>query len=316
MFFGHAIWHLGVDAPTIFTHVLKYFQGVPVFFMLSGFLIWNSLERSSDIKVFFKKRVYRLYPELWGAVLLNAIVMIVLYGSQIQLIPFIAFNFTQATIFQFWTPDGLRGYGCGTPNGALWTIGVMAQCYMVIWALYRKLHKSSLRRWIVVLLVGILCNVAVPALHGAIPELGYKLIKQTFIPYIWQFVFGAFLCEYFSKAKQYLVRFWLPAFLISALFVESGLDIGVYGTGKCIFLGMAIIGFGYRFSKLKIQYDISYSLYLVHMIVVNIFVEIGLTHEWNKLFIILTLSIVLAGTLYASIGAVSRYKRKKLVETN
>ena len=45
---------------------------------------------------------------------------------------FILFIFCQSSIFQFWTPNFLRGYGCGTPNGSLWTIGILIQFYIII----------------------------------------------------------------------------------------------------------------------------------------------------------------------------------------
>ena len=68
----------------------------------------------------------------------------------------------QSTVLQFWTPSCLRDYGCDTPNGSLWTIGVMVQYYVVLCLLHRFLHGKGIRRWILILMVGIVCNVLTP----------------------------------------------------------------------------------------------------------------------------------------------------------
>ena len=123
---GHGIQHLGTGAPQWLAWLISYFRGVPIFFVLSGFLIWESLGRN-DGKQYARKRFYRIYPELWGAVALGLIVLLILYLQAVSLPQLGAFTLTQSTFLQFWTPDCLRGYGCGTPNGALWTIGIQVQ---------------------------------------------------------------------------------------------------------------------------------------------------------------------------------------------
>lgn len=57
---------LFIDVPEKIDKIIRSIHGIPIFFTLSGFLIWLSLERTSDFRTFFKKRIIRLYPELWG----------------------------------------------------------------------------------------------------------------------------------------------------------------------------------------------------------------------------------------------------------
>ena len=66
VFIGHSSAHLHIELPLFFKNLFSIIQGVPVFFLLSGFLIWNSLNQDDNAKSFFKKRILRLYPELWG----------------------------------------------------------------------------------------------------------------------------------------------------------------------------------------------------------------------------------------------------------
>ena len=61
-------------------------------------------------------------------------------------------------LFQFWTPEALRGFGCGTPNGSLWTISVIVQFYIVAWFLKKLTRKKSgLALWIGMLI----CSLAI-----------------------------------------------------------------------------------------------------------------------------------------------------------
>ena len=120
--YGHATVHLELQEVPLFGSFIRFFSGVPIFFMLSGFLIWQSIGRSNNYGEYSSKRFWRIYPELWVAVTIEIMVLLILYNQSINWGLLGVFALGQATIFQFWTPDFLRGYGCGVPNGALWTI--------------------------------------------------------------------------------------------------------------------------------------------------------------------------------------------------
>ena len=145
--YGHTITHLDLAGVPVFGPFIRFFSGVPIFFTLSGFLIWQSIGRSKTYGDYAKKRFWRIYPELWVAVAVEIIVLLVLYRQPINWLQLGMFTFGQATIFQFWTPDFLRGYGCGTPNGALWTIAVLIQFYFCAYYIYRWLHNKKIVVW-------------------------------------------------------------------------------------------------------------------------------------------------------------------------
>lgn len=109
----------------------------------------GSCGRSTSYGDYLKKRFWRIYPELWAAVIVEMIVLFALYEGPYNWPQTILFVFTQSTLLQFWTPDCLRDYGCGTPNGALWTIGVIVQFYIVGYFLYKKLYAKNLEIWLV-----------------------------------------------------------------------------------------------------------------------------------------------------------------------
>lgn len=146
--YGHALHHLHIGFIPIAGDFINFFSGVPIFFTMSGFLIWGSCGRSSSYRNYLRKRFWRIYPELWVAVIIEMVVLLSLYEGPYNWPQTILFVFTQGTVFQFWTPDCLRDYGCGTPNGALWTIGVIVQFYIVAYFLFKWLHAKGLKRWL------------------------------------------------------------------------------------------------------------------------------------------------------------------------
>lgn len=137
-----------INGIPVFIKLLSPFMGVPVFFTLSGFFIWKSLSKKKMTAAEYGyRRFIRIYPELWIIVAMTAVSILMLYYDSISIVPFSAWIFTQSTFMQFWTPSCLRGYGMGTPNGALWTITVFVQFYLVVFILHHVLHNKRKTLW-------------------------------------------------------------------------------------------------------------------------------------------------------------------------
>ena len=46
--YGHTLSHLNIDSIPILGEFINFFSGVPIFFTMSGFLIWWSIGRSKS----------------------------------------------------------------------------------------------------------------------------------------------------------------------------------------------------------------------------------------------------------------------------
>ena len=319
VFVGHAIPEMHVDLPVFiqpFMKIINLFEGVPTFFIISGFLMWNSIKYTPNFKVYLKKRIFRIYPELWGGVLLNAVLMIVFYGSQIVWKDFVLFQFTQSTIFQFYTPESLKGYATGHPNGPLWTISVMVQCYVVLWFMYKFLHNKKLRYWILTMILTISFCIVKPVLfENIIPTTIYRLIWYTFANQIWLFLLGAILCEYLDEIIVSLKKYWWICFGLLAFVVYTKCDINIgYGLFKSIFLSLTIVGITYRFPKINIKYDFTYGIYIYHMIVINAMCFLGYIGKFKYMIIALFISVILAIISYFTFGKISRSSRRVILK--
>ena len=281
--------------------LLSPFLGVPIFFALSGYFIWKSLShRKISISEYAYRRFIRIYPELWIVVAISVVLILVFYYRSISLVPFIAWIFTQSTVMQFWTPSCLRGYGVGCPNGALWTITVFVQFYVLIFLLHHLLHRKSKNKWGGVLLIAVFLNIIPGLLKNSIPIIVYKLYQQTVFPYLSIFLFAAFIAEYEDEFKKVLndARIGIALYIVLVI----GLPVDYSGAGYAIIRSTLVVIFAIIFGNTVkcgfLKKDISYEIYLVHMPIVNIFVELIGKQNWAVFFMTVILTLVVAYLLY------------------
>lgn len=294
--YGHMVCHLKITDLDEISVFINYLQGVPVFFILSGYLIWESVGNSKSFNNYLTKRFWRIYPELWLAVGLEIIVMIMLYDIS-SICDLLIFSFTQASIFQFWTPDSLRGYGCGTPNGALWTICVLIQFYILVYGIRKLLHNSSIWLWLVFFITSIMLGKIPYYLPASLPEIFGKLYSQTIFNYLYLFVAGIFLSEYKDTLIIFLKKYWhIPLVASIALYigiVPDSTDLE-YPLAKSVTMSYAAIGFAYAFPKLNIKTDISYGIYIYHMTIVNAFITFSYIGSWIYMVAAIGVSTIIA----------------------
>ncbi len=319
VFYGHAINHLELESPYILGVISPLLIGVPIFFILSGYLIWASIDRTPNMKTYFKKRVFRIYPELWIGVAVSILSILILYDN-VDIVDITLFTFTQSTFMQFWTPNSLRGFGCGTPNGSLWTICVIVQFYIVAWFLKKILERINgeggrkIQMWITILVTLILMDIITPILEPVFPNvILYKLFTQTIVPYMWMFMLGAFICEYFDSIVPVLKKWWFVGLILLVLVTQTNFDIpGTYsGIIHSILLGITWLGFAYAYPRLNIKHDISYGIYIYHMIIINIVLESQVERNYFTLLAVLGVTLVMAMVSYVVVGQIGRKRRNK-----
>lgn len=284
------------------------FPGVNVFFIISGYLIFQSAERNS-ITAFFPKRVKRIYPAL--IVCFVVTVLILLAFKSLRLVDIFSKDFlmwlvAQTTFFQFYNPELVRDFGFSPPNGALWTIAVELQFYaftMLFWyAFLRK--RSKLARNItlfVIFIISALFNLYYRT-HFPAESMLYKLSFVFVLSYLYIFVVGALV--YLNKSV--VLRFfkgkalvWIVIFIaVSLLLNHFQLRYNRYAF-NALSLAMLLLLTGLVFSvaytkpsfsnQLFKGNDFSYGIYLYQMLVLNIFFQM----KWNNSLLGLLASITI-----------------------
>lgn len=292
----HGLNHLEFTGPLV--DALKLFPGVPIFFFVSGMLITSAYERveaeGGGLKKFFINRVLRIYPALWLCVLISIIAVYAtgyFAGREISPLHFTAWVFGQAGFLQFYNPEFMRGFGVGVLNGALWTISVELQFYVLAPVLCFILRRR-LKLFLLLLVVSVLANVYLRLFYDW-SDMRIKLLAVSFLPWIYMFMTGALAYRYRTQLKAW----GLPskAVWMLGLYVASMLLIGPYEhnasnginplsflllAGLIFWLSEAAIPLPQKVAGFVRRNDLSYGIYLYHTPLLNVVIYTGFLHGY------------------------------------
>jgi len=293
---SHSVNYLSINTTnstlSLLMYVLHLFPGVPIFFFISGYLISKSYENSSSIKNYATKRLFRIYSALIIAVILGVFSIYVtgyISSHSISITDISIWIFTKLTIFQFYNPECNREYGIGIVNPALWTISIELQFYIITPIIYKLfLQKNNEKILFVFITFSMLINYISSFYLGEYHDfLPFKLLGVSFIPWIYMFLFGVLFQRNFVFIYDKIDKnfFGKKRFLLIIFIIYIGIDfiftpkIGNY-INPLIFLLLILIIFTFSYSFIGlsgfIKYDLSYGIYVYHMIIVNLFIYYGL----------------------------------------
>lgn len=303
----HAINHFGFDFPGF--ELLKLIPGVPTFFFISGYLIYQSYDRTRHrgLGSFAINRVLRIYPALivCTAVALAAVWLTGYFRSHpVSTGHFMAWVGSQITFFQFYNPDFMREFGTGVLNGALWTVSVELQFYVLIPILF-----SLLNRFPVIAALLFMVSLAVNLYVRQFLEwelLWMKLLYVSFLPWLYMFMLGACLASFPSWRERFLRPngvLLFAAFCLTMLLVGSYRMNASNGINPISFVILAAMILKLSQARLPLpvsmtafirKEDFSYGLYLYHMPTINVLLALGFVASVANVFITLLVSFAAA----------------------
>lgn len=181
------------------------------------------------------------------------------------------------------------------------------------------MKNRRLSTWVIGFIVSLVISIAgIFVAHNLIrSEIMEKLYDQTFIKYFWLFYIGMFIAEFKDRILPVLIKYWYIFLIIAFVFFWTGYDIFAgYYLFWSLFLTIGLIGFAYRFPMLSVNPDISYGLFLYHMIVVNIFVNFRWTGSWKYVIPVVLLAGVFAYISTITIGRISVKKKNHIIQKN
>lgn len=317
--FTHGVHHFELGSNIIVHNIgyyfLYYFPGVPIFFTISGFLIYKSYSRNyQTIKVYIFNRFIRLYPALWLCLIITTGLILYFYSeNRISFLfskTFLMWFFEQATFFQFHTPDVMRFWGMGTPNGSLWTIIVEIQFYLLVPIIYNllKIKKSFTFHLLILLaLSSILFNIFIS--HLGRDTVALKLIGVSIFPFLYNFLFGVIMYIFWDNLKHLCIgkfSVWITLYLFYVLIfgVLLKYDMNSYLIETPFHLIsnilLTFVTLSAAYSNTTLSYttirdiDISYGLYIYHMPLVNTLLSLGYIGNVSDLFVLLLIVIPIA----------------------
>ncbi|WP_186461843.1 acyltransferase family protein [Mucilaginibacter pallidiroseus] len=308
----HYFQHLKLPISRFGIDLLYLFPGVPVFFIISGYLISASYERNNNIKVYVRNRLLRIYPGLWVCIIVSAIV-IHITGVRMfnkQVLAWLPAQF----LGLIYTPSFLKDYGFGSYNGSLWTIPIELQFYALLPLCYFLFKKQRFNVYLYcALLVFVVANIVTQVVP--INERLSKLISYTFIPHFYLFLLGVLMQRlqlYKSPVIYSRAVYWLIGYIAFSLSLSGVIEPVTYTLIKNIILAFTILALAYTAptlsKKLLRSNDISYGIYIYHGLILTVAVQLKLANNLN-LLILVAASYLLA---YLSwIGVEKPFLRRK-----
>jgi peptidoglycan/LPS O-acetylase OafA/YrhL len=293
----HTLFHLKIEAPS-WTLVFQYFPGVPIFFVISGYLVSASYERSESVTRYFWNRFLRIYPGLWTCVFLTVIVA-TYFGFNV-------FHFKGAVWILaqmaglIYTPDFLAHFGFGSYNGSLWTIPIELQFYLILPLVYLLAARAQSPNFGFLILLAIftiirffstfyLPEAGSPGASLAKP-LAEKLFDYLFFRHFAMFMAGVVLqrvSAYNSKLIFGKGFYWIAIYLLFLFIAPSSTATNVVAG---FILAVSTISLGYTLPgishKLLRGNDISYGVYIYHGLLINIMVTMQLFNRIEYLFVV------------------------------
>ncbi len=279
------------------------YLGVRGFFIISGFLIFQSLQRSKNLLDYFWKRILRLFPALFFVLALTLLLGPIWYNTAVggpylqnpTVLSYFPRNFTlllpQLAIKGFFEGNPKPG----TVNGSLWTIGYEFACYAALAAMYFFRRRATLVKamlgsiWVLLFVLNIFF---IEHLKGVGIFLNADNLVELGIFFVGGSLLAAFQFEQFRYAGF--------AAAAAALILSIALSTHVYGFGfHFVFLPLLVIGFGTRSTQglnrigEKVG-DLSYGIYLYSFPVMQILIYCYRPGE---------LSLLISSTLVSAILA-------------
>ena len=104
--------------------------GVPLFFLISGFVIFRTLERTKRSADFAKSRFVRLYPAFWLSVLISFVIRFAIPGPEgfMDRARLIRRTIASASMVPYW-------FHIASINHSYWTLSVEMTFYVIMFAL-------------------------------------------------------------------------------------------------------------------------------------------------------------------------------------
>jgi peptidoglycan/LPS O-acetylase OafA/YrhL len=257
-----------------------------------------SYDKNPNLKEYAKNRILRIYPALIVNIFLG--VLILYYFGFIKFnSEFYKWLIAQLSIVQFYNAEMFRDFGVGVINGSLWTISVELTFYILLPILFILFKKSRKTIGFIFVVSFLLWLYDIDSNKEIFLN---KLLHTTIAPYLFVFIIGIGFYKYNNKIMKFIDNKFLIWFIV---FIFYNGCIYIFDLDKNIFLyifqwtifSFMIFSFAFSFKgasqTLLKGNDFTYGIYIYHMLVINIFVQLHLVGSMKYLGLVLLISIIL-----------------------
>ena len=164
--YGHCYALTGSKEIELISKYLKFDTAgglaVGVFFSISGFLVFKSLENSASLKIFILKRLLRIYP----ALILSVLLSVYFYGlictnlsAQEYLSNELTFLYIQNITgfnIRYELPGVFENNPMRSVNGSLWSITMELKFYLLLGLISILYFNIRIKLWIIFIILSFL----------------------------------------------------------------------------------------------------------------------------------------------------------------
>ena len=244
---------------------------VGVFFSISGYLVFKSLENSNSLKIFIIKRALRIYPALILSVLFSVFVVGIIC-TELSIQEYLTNRKTLSYLktltgfnIKYELPGVFENFPEKSVNGSLWSIAIELRCYLVLGIISLLPFSMKIKLWIS---VTILSSLLLFRPIEAPSDLSIKFLglSYDFNKFGLMFTLGCLIASY-EKHKNFHYIKIIGLLSASIFIIISNLEISKFTLIAYNYLiPFIFIWIGLYFTLLpkipdKIG-DISYGLYL------------------------------------------------------
>lgn len=266
VFFAH--WNIltQFDSSNQIFHLSGY--AVDMFFIVSGFLIFWSFDNDQNKKHFYIKRFFRVFPLYAILIILQTLFFIYFAGGNASQI--IKYFISNILFLNFLSPSvgsTLSNLQVDAINGSLWTLKNEVVFYMfvpLIFAIYKKFG-------IYFLLTLYMLSVSYLVI---VDHFGISKLLVQFPAQLRLFVTSILFYVLFDRINSKNIYLCAPLSLLAiVLFEDSKYFNFIF---QPLSLGFLLIFLVYYLKKIKIDFDFSYSFYILHFPVIQLVLYFGI----------------------------------------
>ena len=247
---------------------------VDSFFVVSGFLITLSYERCHSLWSFYVRRVFRLYPMYLCVVLIQTAIMLTLlpngpFSEVPSTVRYLATNMLLANFLQYDIGGVLSGLRNPGINPSLWTLKIEIAFYLIVPLIY-----AATRRWgwqVLALIFAASIIYSFEMLHLGDVRLARQLPGQLQF-----FIVGMALSLYGQRLH---VHPMLSAVIAIGFFAVWSLVEPIPSGIRPVIVGAFVFSFALCLPIVRLESDMSYSVYLLHGPLLQTAILIGLFRD-------------------------------------
>ena len=286
VFFAH--WNIltSQDISNQLFHLSGY--AVHMFFIVSGFLIFWSFDADQNKKHFYIKRFFRIFPLYAFLIILQTLFFIGFSdGSTFEVIKYFIANIFFLNFLAPSVCSTLSSLEVNAINGSLWTLKNVVVFYLIVPLLFMFYKK-----WGGYILL-ILYSLSVVYMF-AMDYLGIEKLLVQFPAQVRLFMVGILLYILFDKFNKNNIYLLAIVSLILLIVLKDNTSFNYILSPICI--GCMMIFLVYFVKNIKVNFDFSYSLYILHFPVIQLalYFEINPTNPIISFVVLFAVILVLS----------------------